>query len=290
VARAEDECLLEMPFQAFAGVILVHVTVDDSPALSFIVDSGATMSAITDPLLAESLGLEIGESGLARGIGAGATQVFITTETTIRSHGFPVLATSLVAHDIGARLERIFGRAIDGFLGSELFDRYVVEIDPVRRVVALHDPGSFSYRGDGEVLPLEVVDQRPVIPATVTIEADKKPVEVRLMVDSGSARFLTLVTGSKRRLKAPPKRSSSGSVGVSGTIEVDVAPVAELQIGSFLVRNVETTFLEPFRAPAVRNIPDLNGVLGNGLLSRFRSFFDYGNSRLILEPLDRRSD
>lgn len=286
LAGDASNCALELSFEPFAGVILVPASVADSPPLNFIVDSGATMTAITDPLLAQALGLELREAGLAHGVGAGATQVLITESAAIRSQGFEIMNVQLAAHDIVARLADIFGRYIDGFLGSELFDRYVVEIDPQRRVVVLHDPQTFEYRGRGEILPIEIVDQRPIISAVVTIEEGAKPVEVQLMIDSGSARYLTIVTGSKRRLKAPDTLSRSGSVGVSGTIEVDLASVESLEIGSLRENAVETTFIESYRLPAARNIPDLNGVIGNGILSRYRSIFDYRNSRLILEPLD----
>jgi hypothetical protein len=48
--------------------------------------------------------------------------------------------------------------------------------------------------------------------------------------------------------------------------------------------NVETTWVEPYRIPAARNIDDLNGVLGNPLLNDYHVFFDYRGGRLILEP------
>ena len=51
-----------------------------------------------------------------------------------------------------------------------------------------------------------------------------------------------------------------------------------------MTQRVETAWVEPFRVPAVRNIPKLNGIIGNPLLSRYHVFFDYRHSRLILEP------
>ncbi len=45
----------------------------------------------------------------------------------------------------------------------------------------------------------------------------------------------------------------------------------------------ETTWVEPYRIPAARNIEDLNGILGNRFLMMFRVFFDYNGGRLILE-------
>ena len=64
-------CTHELSFEPFAGIMLTPVTIAGSPPLNFIIDSGASMSAINDPLLAQRLGLGIREGGLARGLGSG---------------------------------------------------------------------------------------------------------------------------------------------------------------------------------------------------------------------------
>lgn len=278
-------CDHELIYEAFARLILVPVRIGDSPLMDFMLDSGATHSAITDPFLAEALGLEMGEVGLARGMGSGATRVHITKEVSIRSLGFELIRAPLVVHDIGVRLAAMAGRDIHGFLGADLFERYVVEIDPVGRRLLLHHPQTFLYQGRGEELPLEIVDRRPVVTARVVVEAGKKPVPVRLLVDTGSSRYLNLITRSRRQLKPPAERSLGGSVGVVGDTLVVVAPIHRLELGSFITENVETAWMEPYRIPAVRNIPKLNGVIGNSLLSRYRVIFDYHNGRMILEAL-----
>jgi hypothetical protein len=276
-------CVHELIYDPFAGLIMVSVTVAESPPLDFILDSGATQSAITDPYLANALGLEVSEAGLARGMGSGATQVLIVEDTSIRGDGQELLRSPLVVHDIGGRLAAMAGRDIDGFLGADLFDRYVVEIDPTRRRLLLHNPDTFTYNGGGHILPLEVVNRRPVVEALVVVEAGKKPVPVRLVVDTGSSRYLTLITRSRRQLKPPAERTLGASVGVVGDTLVVLAPVDRLELGSLVTQRVETAWMEPFRIPAVRNIPKLNGIIGNPLLSRYHVFFDYRRGRLIME-------
>jgi hypothetical protein len=280
---ANSSCVHELVYDPFAGLILVSVTVADSPPLDFILDSGATQSAITDPHLANALGLKVSELGLARGMGSGATRVLIAEDTCIRSDGQELLRSPLVVHDIGGRLAAMAGRDIDGFLGAELFARYVVELDPMNRRLLLHDPETFVYSGQGEILPLEVVDRRPVVEGRVVVEAGQKPVPVRLVIDTGSSRYLTLITKSRRQLKPPAERTLGASVGVVGDTLVIIAPVDRLEIGSLLMQKVETAWMEPFRVPAVRNIPKLNGIIGNPLLSRYHVFFDYRHGRLIVE-------
>ncbi|MCG6949105.1 MAG: hypothetical protein LJE93_09370, partial [Acidobacteria bacterium] len=42
-------CVHEMTYEPFAGLILVKVTIGESQPLTFIVDTGASQSAINDP-------------------------------------------------------------------------------------------------------------------------------------------------------------------------------------------------------------------------------------------------
>jgi hypothetical protein len=281
---ATPSCGHELVYEPFAGLILVGVTIADSPPMDFVLDSGATQSAITDPYLARALGLEVREAGLARGIGSGATRVAITEDTSIHADGVELLRVSLVVHDIGVSLSENAGRDIHGFLGAELFERYVVEIDPATRRLLLHDPETFSYDGLGTVLPLEVEDRRPVVEGSVVVEAGDRPVSVRLMVDTGSSRNLTLISHSRRRLRPPSGAVASPSIGVVGPATVLVAPVARLELGPAFSEGLETSWTESYQVPAVRRIEDLNGILGNGLLSRLRTVFDYQRGRLILVP------
>lgn len=281
-AAGTPSCIHELVYEPFAGLILVPVTINGSPPMAFVLDTGASQSSITDPYLAAALGLEVREAGLARGMGSGATQVLFADDVSIRSDGVELMHVPLVIHDIGVRLSTAAGRDIHGFLGADLFARWVVEIDPSTRRLLLHDPETFVDSGPGEVLALEVVDGRPVIEAEVVTEAGKKSLAVRLVVDTGSGRYLTLINGSRRRLSPPEERSVGASVGVVGDTLVTIAPVARLTVGTRVTERLETAWMEPYQIPAVRNIPDLNGILGNALLDRYHVVFDYGRGRLIL--------
>ena len=69
----------------------------------------------------------------------------------------------------------------------------------------------------------------------------------------------------------------------AGETLVVVGQVAELRLGTLVTGNVAAAWMEPFRIPAVRNIPKLNGILGNPLLSRYHVYSDYRRGHLILE-------
>jgi hypothetical protein len=121
----------------------------------------------------------------------------------------------------------------------------------------------------------------------VVVEEGRKEVPVRLAVDTGASRLLALITKSRRRLRPPSEQRVGASVGVVGETMVRLASTHRLQLGPFVANELETAWLEAFGVPATRNIEDLNGILGNRFLSRYRVFFDYRDGRLILEPIRR---
>jgi hypothetical protein len=218
-ARAPLSCVHEMAYEAFAGLVLVTVTIEDSPPLQFVVDSGATQSSISDPFLARALGLEVKEAGLARGVGSGAARVLVADEICVRIDGVEVLRSPLVVHDIGGQLAAMAGREIDGFLGADLFENYVVEINPAGGRLLLHNPEAFGYEGDGYVVPLEVADGRPLVEAAVIVREGKKEIPVRLLADTGSSRALSLITRSRRHLKPPDEQKLSVDPEISARFD-----------------------------------------------------------------------
>ena len=278
-------CVHELVYEPFGGITLVSVTIADSPPLDFVLDSGATQSSLTDPFLAAALGLEARDRGLARGVGSGASRVVVAEDVGIQMDGSEVLVVPLVIHDIATRLAAGAGREIHGFIGAELFERYVVEIDPAGHRILLHDPETFEYRGPGYEAPLEIVGGRSIVSGAVVIEEGGKEVPVRLMVDTGSSRFLTLVTKSRRRLKPPSEQRQGASVGVVGETSVTLASTHQLRLGPIVARELETAWLGSHDVPALRNIEDLNGILGNWFLSQFRTIFNYRRGTLIFEPM-----
>lgn len=281
-ARGLLPCVHEVEAEVFAGLTVVPLDLNREVAIDFILDTGANHSALNDPQIAAFLGVEQNVRGLVRGMGAGAALVGLTNEVGIFNHGLELMTIPLVVHDISDRIAAQAGRRLDGLLGWELFDHFVVEVDLSRGRILLHDPETFVYHGRGEVLPLSIEDRRPIVEAFVSIEGGKE-IAVRLLVDSGSARYLSLINRSKRRLKPPAAQGQGRSIGVIGSTNVKIAQTGSLRLGGIVAHDVETAWMESVHIPATQHVDKLHGVLGNALLRRFRTIFDYRGGRLILE-------
>jgi PDZ domain len=178
------------------------------------------------------------------------------------------------------------GRDIDGIIGGEFIKQFVLELEYQARVIRLHNRATFEYRGSGETLPIEFTpDGHPVVKATVTPLAGA-PIERRFHLDIGSGLALALHSPFvvEQNLLGPQSKTirAIGMAGAGGRSIGRFGRVAALRIGSFTFDNPITLFSED-KAGAFANA-SMAGNIGAQITSRFRSFFDYGRRRIILEP------
>jgi hypothetical protein len=176
------------------------------------------------------------------------------------------------------------GRHFHGLLGSDLFELYVVDIDPANGTVRLHEPHRWSYGGSGHVIPLIIDSRRPFVKARVITESGKSA-KVRLMVDTGSENHLALILGSHRNLQVPKNHAKVKALGLGGEVTVLIGAVPALEAGSLALGHTPTAFFHPDSMPSARNISDFDGLIGNGILAQYRTILDYHRKVLILEPL-----
>ena len=277
-------CSHELVYEPYRGLILLPLSVGGSPALDWVVDSGSNVSALTDRNLAAALELAVGGRGLARGMGRGAASVDFVRGVKLRTGGVDLLTADLAVHHLTPLLTRHADREIHGLLGWELFDRYAVEIDPAGNRLLLHEPGS-ARAGREPVARLRVESRRALVEARLeTLEGRR--INVRLLVDTGSGGTLTLIEGSARHLEAPADARRETVVGIGGEVPTAYARAASFELGPVTLRDLEVSYVQRSSLPAAGALQDLNGVLGNGFLSRFRVVIDYRDEALILRRRD----
>jgi hypothetical protein len=279
-------CSFELPLTAARGLPTVPIVIGGSPPLDFVIDSGSELTALTDPALAQALGLHTRLAGWGTGMGGVRLPVLIAPDVALRAAGGVLYRTGLAVHDLGAGPAAAPSPAFSGLLGSELFEHFVVDIDPQRGTVLLHDAASFVYRGLGHVVPLTIDRRRPFVAARITT-VDGHPLKARLLVDTGTENQLLLIRGSHRHLRVPEGSAPAIAHGVGGEAEARLAQVARLELGTLSLSPVPAAFLHAQSVAATRSFRRVNGILGYGLLGRFRAILDYRRGLLILEPSRR---
>ena len=274
----------QLILKTFRGLATVPIRIGDSEALNFVIDSGSQHTTLNDAGLAKELNLHTRKAGWGRGMGGAKLPVMIAPDVAIRSSDGELFRTDLAVHHLSSMLEDEAGRNLHGLLGSDLFDRYVVDINPALGTVSLYEPTHFSYEGPGHIIPLIIQKRRPFVRARV-ITVTGKSAKVRLMVDTGSEYHLGLILGTHRNIRVPDQHLEVKALGVGGGVDAYIGPVSGLEIGSMVFGRTPAAFFQPNSMPASLSMKNFDGLIGNGLLGQYRTILDYHRKELILEAL-----
>lgn len=284
-----------IPFELANRHVIVQLRVNNSRPLSFVLDTGAD-TAIVRMSTALELGLPLEGSVSTGGAGAGTQAGRLVKGASWSLVGLDGFSQPVSLALPFPELPSGLGRNVDGIIGGEFIQQFVLALDYQARAITLHDPQTFTYSGKGQSLPIEFTQNRhPIVTATVT-PLDGPPIEHRFVVDIGSGGALILHTPfvAEHRLPRPSQKTIRviGAAGAGGRVTGRIGRVASLQIGSFTLRNPFTMFAED-TAGAFAN-RTLAGNIGAQITSRFRTILDYGRHRMILEaaptfsePFDR---
>ncbi len=277
-------CSHQLTLTALRNLPTVAVRVGASPPLDFVIDSGSEVTALTDLEVAASLNLHTRPAVLGTGMGGVRMPVLIAPDVALRTGDDVLYRTALAVHTMGSPPDSATTLGFHGLLGSDLFEHFVVELDPAAGVVLLHEPATFVYRGPGHSIPLQIDRRRPFVRAKITT-SEGRSARLRLLVDTGSESQLALIRGSHRHLRVPEVHEQVVAVGVGGEATAYLARVERLAIGDLSLGPVPTAFFHAHSLSSTRAFPRLQGILGNGVLAKFRTIIDYHRRRLILEPL-----
>ncbi|MEA2787571.1 MAG: hypothetical protein QOF71_3675 [Candidatus Eremiobacteraeota bacterium] len=265
---AADRPVAVIPFTDNGTLVSLHVRIGRSAPRVFSLDSGASASVI-DTATARELHLRAAGFRLGTGAGAGKVRFAIFKDVSLslggarwtapRAYGIALNAVGTALHE-------------DGLAGSDLFFRYVVDIDYARHRLSLYEPKTFRYAGAGTTIPLTITKHVPH--AAVTIKVRGRPPQVRqLLIDSGSE---DMVDDAVIATSTAPKQVISTS-GLGRSVRAYSGPVDWARIGGFTVRRLSGTS---------GGVP----LLGSGVLRNFHVTFDYSRKRMYLaKPSPRAS-
>jgi hypothetical protein len=273
-----------IPFELVLKHILVKLSINNSSPMAFILDTGDKY-AIVDLDRAKQLGLTLQGDLQSGGAGAAVLHGAYVQGSSFTIPGLSGFSQPITLAFPLKSLEAALGHEVDGVIGEDFINEFVIEIDYQSHVVRLYDKGTFRYSGPGMSIPMELnADGHPVIEAEVTPEGGES-LKGKFLLDIGSSASLALYSPfvAERHLLGPKLKTirAMGAAGVGGEMQAQIGRVAELRIGEFKLARPITLFSQD-KAGAFAS-STTQGNLGEQILSRFNLFLDYSHSRIIFE-------
>ena len=263
-----------IPFNLHNGRLLVPLRINSSEPLSFLLDTGYGINMI-HPDLIEPLKLQRAGKITIVGI-AGEEEAGTYSGALFDFDGITYSPRRLASLPSEAENSR---RRRDGILGSGFFRRFVVEIDFAEKKLRLHEPESFKYTGQGEIIPLHFDKDTPVIDAAILSPAGLV-VRARFEVDSGCDDYLCLAPEFVEANQLAGAQESSGiKRGVGGGARIRYGTVPQLQLGRFTLAKPSANFFTD-ASPAGKG---LAGHIGIAALQHYKVILDYSHRQMILE-------
>ena len=266
---------------------IVEVAINGRPGYRFLFDTGAMGTVIfRHPRTADLALSSRGEIAIG-GLGDGARPVAQVAPGVALQLG-PLTLRDMTVLVLPVDRLALFGSPdlvfIDGIIGNDLWTRFGVEVDAAAGRMRLHRLGTTDLGSGARSAALTVRHDHLFVPVRVAVDASRAPVTVDLLLDSGAAGALYLVTDPARRLVPPDGAATIEGRGIQGQSRAIAARSTAVEVADVRWLNVPTDF-----GPEGAGSRELGaGLIGVGLLSQTRWAVDVGQSRLWLVPGDAR--
>ena len=263
-----------IPFELAANHLYVQAKLNNSPPLLVLIDSGAPES-IVDHTSTIQLGLPISGDIQVPGFGSEkptAGQQTVINQVTLNGATLSRVPALSVSTDF---VSRLVGHATDAIIGSDLFKRYVVEIDYSDRNLKLYDPETYVTPKDGCQLALSV-GLYPKINAQV-INNDGNSIDAAFVVDTGSnILFVTRSFGDTHPDLAIDRKTveAPGRKMLSGVTTGRVGRIRAIRLADCIVADPIAWFSQDATGAGAGD-QTVSGYLGMSILEQFTTIVDY---------------
>jgi hypothetical protein len=275
---------LSIPFEIFGkGHIYLRVRINGSEPLWFGLDSGTELTLLSLQQ-AKKLNLKLQGGMQAAGSGEDTVDFALT-----RNVSFSLPGVDFTLPEVGVLplefASPVPGQAVGGLLGYDFMRRFVVEIDYTARVINLHRPRSYRYRGRGEIMPIRMMDNNPHIAVKVVLPG-LKPVSGMFLIDSGADTDIAFYSPFVKRhklLNSAQETTEASTLGIGGTSKVRIGQATNVQIGRTIIADPVVHFSLATKGDDAGTIGA--GLIGGKLLRQFKTvIFDPSRHRIIFVP------
>jgi hypothetical protein len=270
-------------FDLYRNNILIQASINNSQPLWFVFDSGASINVI-NAAMAKRLGLTTKGSSTLDANGGTVEGSFIE-DATISLSGVEAAQQTIAAVPLDA-MAASFGRDVQGIIGNNFIQHFVVEIDYANHVLTFHDPKIYNLSSDPGAIELENHDGNPFMKSELTFTG-KSSITAVFLIDTGSDGTFSINRPFAERhqlLKLLPKTKIAegvGGAGVGGDTKSIDARISNIRVGRYTLNNPVVSISQDVTGTGAS---EEAGFIGTDLLRRFAVVLDYQSQRILLKP------
>ncbi len=284
--KAQNKSVARVPFTMSGSYIVVKAKINESSVLNFILDTGIRNTILTEWHTNDILSLVINEERYVQGLGGGDLIVAYGSENNSIQLGkkltFEKKTIVLLQKDV-LELSRRIGSPINGLLGADLLEDYVVQIDFVAQRLSFYLKEDFKLPRKYKTLPLSIEQQKLYVP--LKVKDKNKEYQLKMLLDTGAGLCAWLRTIGNDVVPIPEKKIHGRiGEGISGEVTGYLARIPTICLGDFCLSNPVVVFPDSVCISDLVIHTGRDGTVGNQLLSRFTLFIDVGGRQLHVRP------
>lgn len=274
---------ITVPIKVIYNLVIIPISINDSPPIDFILDTGIKTTILTEPLVAQYLDIDLSQKTYLFGLGG---EGFL--EAT-RASGITIKISEVIGKDMDLivlpqgllSFSEIFGFPVYGIIGYDLFRNFPIQIDYVNQTARIYNKPTYRIPSRTHVIPFEIVDDKPYT-QTQLIGAMGDTLSINLLIDLGASHPIYL---NSEHLEIVPQtlRGFLGK-GISGSLIGEVGRLDKALIGDITIDEPIIVFPDKgFLNIAGRQL-QWQGIIGGAILSRFIVLIDYPSRQMLLRP------
>jgi hypothetical protein len=280
-----DAVVPPIPFEFDSAHIILQASLNGRPPIGWILDTGADEECINAPRLAQ-YGLKTYGQTITTG-GGGSADYGYATGATFTLPGVELRNQHVAVLD-QTGLERALGVPLGGILGYDFISRFVIEIDYDKKLLTLHDPKSWTYRGGGFSVGVTFDNGIPFTHGTVSVPG-KEDIPAFFVVDFGAAETMTLTSPFVKANDLEHLAQTGAAVNRSAGLENQFftqnnvrGRIQRLKLGPLTAENIPINMSVNTKGAYAST--NFSGTVGESLYRRYHVFLDYPGHRVIFEP------
>ncbi|MFA5045463.1 MAG: aspartyl protease family protein [Paludibacter sp.] len=286
-AANKRKSIASIPFEMVGTYAIVKVKINDSSPLNLILDSGVKNTIITELFSGDNITLYYSSVKDLMGLGSGNHLEAFTSDFNTLKIGrlkIPQKTVYVLKEDV-FNLSKHTGTKINGIIGTDFFDNYIVEINySIKRVRFYEKDSSFLPPKGYGMMPMAIEGRKMFVKLSV-LETDSTRRKVKMLIDTGAELNAWFQTFKKQSVHIPKNRIYGViGQGLNGEIAGAFGRISQICFGDFCLNNVIVSFPDSAAIVDIVTDQERDGTIGSEILSRFNLFIDYSQKQLFFKP------